>query len=59
MHESHSQGETKQSSEVEGGRDLGGRRGEEGNRDGDHMLAGEGVWEKSGVRTAIDGAIVG
>jgi hypothetical protein len=33
MHESHSDGETKLSLEVEGGRKLGGRGGEKGNRD--------------------------
>lgn len=41
MCESRSEEETKQSSEVEGGRKLGRRGGEEGNGD---QVWGEGVW---------------
>ena len=45
MYEFHSEGKTKQSSEVDGERELGGRGGEEGNEDGNQVF---GEWERAG-----------
>ena len=54
MCESHSEGETKQSTEVGEEREVDGRGGEEGYGDGDQVWK-EGNWRGLGVRMEISG----